>query len=185
MVHCHWEYDLRTSIQIADAVESSRPLWLEDPLTVDYTDSWRRLCASSKLPILMGENLARREDFKNFIINSGCDIVNPDLRNSGGFLETKRIADLAHIYGIPRCNHNTGSQVYTYAAAQFGAAVRDYMALRDNHRRGRLDGSGAVARCSVRPVRRSGQRLDPIALVMSLAIISLREASLTSAAETS
>ncbi len=28
MVHCHWEYDLRTSIQIADAVESSKPVWL-------------------------------------------------------------------------------------------------------------------------------------------------------------
>jgi L-alanine-DL-glutamate epimerase-like enolase superfamily enzyme len=27
------------------------------------------------------------------------------------------------------CNHNTGSQVYTYAAVQFGAAIRDYMAL--------------------------------------------------------
>ena len=32
MVHCHWEYDLRTSIQIADAVESCKPVWLEDPL---------------------------------------------------------------------------------------------------------------------------------------------------------
>ena len=37
MVHCHWEYDLRTSIQIAGAVESCKPLWLEDPLPVDYS----------------------------------------------------------------------------------------------------------------------------------------------------
>jgi len=129
MAHCHWEYDLRTSIQIADAVESSRPLWLEDPLPVDYSDSWRRLSASSRVPILTGENLARREGFKDFIINQGCDIVNPDLRNAGGFLETKRIADLAHIFGLPMCTHNTGSQVYTYAAVQFAGAIRDYMAL--------------------------------------------------------
>ncbi len=129
MVHCHWEFDLRTSIQIADAVESSKPLWLEDPLTVDFSESWQRLCASSKVPILMGENLARREGFKDFITKGGCDIVNPDLRNSGGFLETKRIADLAHIYGIPMCNHNTGCQVYTYAAVQFAGSIRDYMSL--------------------------------------------------------
>jgi L-alanine-DL-glutamate epimerase-like enolase superfamily enzyme len=58
MVHCHWAYDLRTSIQIADAVESIKPLYLEDPLPVDYTDSWRRLCESTKVPICMGENLA-------------------------------------------------------------------------------------------------------------------------------
>jgi len=129
MVHCHWEYDLRTSIQIADAIASVKPVWLEDPLPVDYTDSWKRLCESSKVPICMGENLARREGFKDFIMNQGCDILHPDLRNSGGFLETKRIADLAHIFGLPMANHNTGSQVCTYASAQWAAAIRDYMAL--------------------------------------------------------
>jgi L-alanine-DL-glutamate epimerase-like enolase superfamily enzyme len=127
MVHCHWEYDLRTSIQIADAVESIKPLYLEDPLPVDYTDSWRRLCESTKVPICMGENLARREGFKDFILNGGADILHPDLRNSGGFLETKRIADLAHIYGIPMATHNTGSQVNTYATCQWAASIRDYM----------------------------------------------------------
>ena len=129
MVHCHWEYDLRTSIQIADAVESIKPVWLEDPLPVDYSDSWKRLCAASKVPICMGENLARREGFKDFILNQGCDILHPDLRNSGGFLETKRIADMAHVFGLPMANHNTGSQVNTYASAQWAASIRDYIAL--------------------------------------------------------
>src|SRR5260370_37001308 len=127
MVHCHWEYDLRTRIEIAAAVESRRPVWLEDPLPVDYSDSWRRLCASSPVPILTGENLARREGFKDFIVNQGCDIVNPDLRNSGGFLETKRIADNAHIYGLPMCNHKNRSQVFTLAAVQFWGPLPGYM----------------------------------------------------------
>ena len=129
MVHCHWEYDLRTSIQIADAVASCKPVWLEDPLPVDYSESWKRLCASSKVPICMGENLTRREGFKDFIMNQGCDILHPDLRNSGGFLETKRIADMAHMFGLPMANHNTGSQVYTYSAVQWAASIRDYIAL--------------------------------------------------------
>jgi L-alanine-DL-glutamate epimerase-like enolase superfamily enzyme len=129
MVHCHWEYDLRTAIQIADAVESIKPVWLEDPLPVDYSDSWKRLCAASKVPICTGENLTRREGFKDFILNQGCDILHPDLRNAGGFLETKRIADMAHVFGLPMANHNTGSQVCTYASAQWAASIRDYIAL--------------------------------------------------------
>lgn len=128
MVHCHWEYDLRTAIQIADAVEAIRPVWLEDPLVVDYSESWRRLCASSKVPICMGENLARREGFKDFIIYQGCDILHPDLRNSGGFLETKRIADMAHVFGLPMGTHNTGSQVNTWATCQWAASIRDFIA---------------------------------------------------------
>ena len=128
MVHCHWEYDLRTSIQIAEAVESIKPMWLEDPLPVDYSDSWRRLCASSRVPICAGENLARRQGFKDFIIYQGCDILHPDLRNSGGFLETKRIADMADVFGLPMATHNTGSQLNTWATCQWAGSIRDFMA---------------------------------------------------------
>jgi L-alanine-DL-glutamate epimerase-like enolase superfamily enzyme len=127
MVHCHWEFDLRTSIQIAQAVAPIKPLWLEDPLPVDYSDSWLRLCEGSSVPICTGENLERREGFKDFIIHQGCDILNPDLRNSGGFLETKRIADFAEIFGLPMSTHNTGSQVHTWATCQWAASIRDYM----------------------------------------------------------
>jgi L-alanine-DL-glutamate epimerase-like enolase superfamily enzyme len=128
MVHCHWEYDLRTSIQIADAVESIKPMWFEDPLPPEYSGSWQRLCASSKVPICTGENLARRQGFRDFIVNQGCDILHPDLRNSGGFLETKRIADMADMYGLPMSTHNTGSQLNTWATCQWAASIRDFLA---------------------------------------------------------
>ena len=81
------------------------------------------------MPICLGENLARREGFKDFILNQACDVLHPDLRNAGGFLETKRIADMAHVFGLPMANHNTGSQVCTYASAQWAASIRDYIAL--------------------------------------------------------
>lgn len=128
MVHCHWEYDLRTSIQIAEAIEGIRPVWLEDPLPPEYTESWKRLSASSRVPICTGENLTRRHGFKDFIIYQGCDILHPDLRNSGGFLETKRIADMAEVFGLPMATHNTGSIVATLSNIQWAASIRDYMA---------------------------------------------------------
>ena len=128
MVHCHWEYDLRTSIQLAEAVEPIRPLWLEDPLPPEYTESWKRLVAASKVPICTGENLARRHGFKDFIINQGCDILHPDLRNTGGFLETKRIADFAEVFSLPMATHNTGSVVATMATAHWASTIRDFLA---------------------------------------------------------
>jgi L-alanine-DL-glutamate epimerase-like enolase superfamily enzyme len=127
MVHCHWEYDLRTSIQLSEAVESIKPFWLEDPLPPDYSDSWKRLVASSGVPICMGENLARRHEFKDFIINQACDILHPDLRNTGGLLETKRIADMAEVFGLPMATHNTGSMVNTLTTVQWAASIRDFL----------------------------------------------------------
>jgi L-alanine-DL-glutamate epimerase-like enolase superfamily enzyme len=127
MVHCHWEYDLRTSIQLAEAVEGIKPLWLEDPLPVDYSEAWPKLCESVHVPILTGENLTRRQGCKDFIIHHGCDILHLDLRNSGGFLETKRIADMADVFAMSMANHNTGSQLHTWATCQWASSIRDYL----------------------------------------------------------
>jgi len=67
MVPCHWEYDFRTALQIAEAVESIKPLWLEDPLQVEYSEEWSKLCLAARVPICTGENLARRQGFRDFI----------------------------------------------------------------------------------------------------------------------
>lgn len=127
-VHCHWEYDVRTALQISYAVEDMMPIFLEDPLLVDYSEAWKRVTAGSRVPICMGENLARRQGFQPFIENQGADILHPDLRNSGGFTETKRIADFAELYGMPLATHNTGSQLNTWATVQWAGSIRDFVA---------------------------------------------------------
>lgn len=128
IVHCHWEYDLRTAIQLAEAVEPIKPLWLEDPMPPDYSAAWTRLAAVSRVPIGTGENLARRQGFRPFIQNLGCDIVQLDVRNTGGLLESKKIADLAELHGLPMAAHDTGSIVCNYATAHWAAAVHDFLA---------------------------------------------------------
>lgn len=128
MVHCHWEYDVRTAIQIAEAVAPIKPVWLEDAMIVNHSESWKRLTASSPVPICTGENLWRRHEFADFIVHQGCDILHPDLRNSGGFLENKRIADMAEIWGVPLATHNTGSQLNTWATCQWAGSIRDFIA---------------------------------------------------------
>jgi len=128
IVHCHWEYDLRSAIQLAEAVEPIKPLWLEDPMPPDYSESWARLAQVSKVPIGTGENLARRQGFKDYIMNQACDIAQLDVRNTGGLLESKKIADLAELFYVPMAAHNTGSAVNTMATIQWAASVRDFLA---------------------------------------------------------
>lgn len=129
MVHCHWEFDLRTSVDYANAVAAIKPLWLEDPLPVAYSESWKRLAEMSAVPICTGENWMRRADALPFVVNAAVDVLHPDLRNSGGFLETKRMADLGDLYALPMANHNTGSIVHGMASVTFGSTVRDYIGL--------------------------------------------------------
>jgi L-alanine-DL-glutamate epimerase-like enolase superfamily enzyme len=125
---CHREYDLRAAIQLSEAVEPIKPMWLEDPMPSDFSDSWVKLRSASRAPIGMGENLARRHGFKNFILNQGCDIVQLDIRNTGGLLESKKIADLADLFYLPMAAHNTGSVICNIATVHWAASVRDFLA---------------------------------------------------------
>ena len=127
MVHCHWEYDLVAAIQLAEAVAPIKPLWLEDPMPTDFSNAWVELTRTSKVPILTGENLARRQGFVDFVVNKGLHIAQLDVRNTGGLLESKKIADLADMHLIPMCAHDTGSIVCNFATVQWACAVRDFL----------------------------------------------------------
>ena len=128
IVHCHWEYGFGAAMQLAEAIEPIHPLALEDPMPVDYSEAWPKLVAGARVPIMMGENLARRQGFKDFIVNYGCDIVQLDVRNTGGLLESKKIADLADTFYLPMAAHNTGSVICNMATVHWAAAVRDFLA---------------------------------------------------------
>jgi len=128
IVHCEGGYDLRTAIQLAEALEPVKPLWLEDPMPPDFSPAWVRLAETSKVPIGTGENLARRQGFRDFIVKLGCDIVQLDIRNAGGLLESKKISSLAELFHLPTAAHSTGSALNTMATVQWAASVRDFLA---------------------------------------------------------
>ena len=125
-VHCHWNYAWPDALALARAVDPIKPIWLEDPMTVDFSDSWVKLTAASPVPILMGENLYRRDGFKDFIIKGGCHMIHIDIPKAGGLLESKKIADLAELFAIPVCAHLAGSPVAFVASAHCAAAIPDF-----------------------------------------------------------
>jgi len=127
-VHCHWEFDFDSALRLANAVAPIRPAWLEDPLPIAYNELWVKLTEKSPVPILTGENLYTRDDFRPFIVNQGVNMIEIDVSMAGGLLEAKKIADLAELYYIPVCIHNVAGPIATIASANFAATVREFVA---------------------------------------------------------
>ncbi len=128
IVHCHWEHSLNDAIKLAEAIEPIKPLWLEDPMPPEFSNAWVHLTQVSKVPIGTGENLGRRQSWFDFLTQKGLHIAQLDVRNTGGLLESKKIADLADVCLIPMAAHNTGSILCNYATLQWSCAVRDFIA---------------------------------------------------------
>ncbi|MEQ9440461.1 MAG: mandelate racemase/muconate lactonizing enzyme family protein [Cyclobacteriaceae bacterium] len=126
-VHCHWEFDFDSALRLARAVAPIRPWWMEDPLPIAYNEQWVKLTEQSPVPILCGENLYGRDDFRPFIVNQGVNVIEIDVSMAGGLLEAKKIADLAETYYIPVATHNVAGPIATIASANFAASVREFM----------------------------------------------------------
>jgi len=127
-VHCHWEFDWIDALELARAVAPIKPMWLEDPMPPDFSESWTKLTAASPVPILTGENLYKRQGFSPFILSQGCHLIHIDIPKAGGLLESKKIADLADLFYLPVCAHLASSPVGALASAHCAAAIRDFRA---------------------------------------------------------
>lgn len=125
-VHCHNEFDLPSAIGIGRAVEACEPVWFEDPMPVQWSESWVTLKRSVRVPILTGEKLEMPCQFFPFLHNQAVDMIQPDLAFSGGLTGCRKIADLAALYNIPLNTHNAGMLPLTMASVHFGAAIRNY-----------------------------------------------------------
>ena len=122
-VHCHCELDVPSAIRVAQAVEPINPLFFEDPLAPEWSESWMALRRATRLPIMTGENMELAEWAMPFLQNQAVDIFQPDIINSGGITGVKMIADLAARYRIPVALHNVSGLMLNMASQQLAAAI--------------------------------------------------------------
>jgi L-alanine-DL-glutamate epimerase-like enolase superfamily enzyme len=127
IVHCHWEFGFYDALSFAKALEPIRPWWIEDPMPIDYVDTWAKLTAASPIQISTGENLYTLYDFLPFITNQAVHMVEIDISMAGGLLEAKKIAELANTYYMPVATHNVMGPIATVASANCAATMLDFI----------------------------------------------------------
>jgi L-alanine-DL-glutamate epimerase-like enolase superfamily enzyme len=122
-------FDYNNGIRLGRALEKYRLAWLEDVVSWEYTEQWKRLTDALETPTLTGEDIFLLKYFKPLIDERAVDIVHPDLASSGGLLETKRIGDYAEEYGIAMAMHQAGTPVSFMANVHCAAATQNFLAL--------------------------------------------------------
>jgi galactonate dehydratase len=69
----------------------------------------------------VGERLYTRYGFRPVLESRAADILQPDIGNTGGIMETKKIAAMAEAFSIRIQPHISASPVSTAAALQIDA----------------------------------------------------------------
>ena len=122
--HCLNNYDLRSAMGMCKALEPVNPMWIEDPLSADYTPAWKELRQFSRIPILTGERVMMLKGFKPYLDNQVVDMLHVDPPVAGGITASREIASYAALTQTPIGFHSgTCSLVQFYASLHLTAAT--------------------------------------------------------------
>jgi galactonate dehydratase len=100
--------------------------FFEEPVDPSDPQALKKVSEQVHIPIATGERLYTRYGFRRVMELGAADILQPDVGNTGGILETKKIAAMAEAYNMRVAPHNCSSPVCTAASLQADACISNF-----------------------------------------------------------
>jgi galactonate dehydratase len=135
LIECGYGFDRATAARVARALEPYACLWLESPLLWDDAAELARLRGAIPQRVASGEQFHGRRAFREIIERQAVDVLQPDVKWTGGILEAKKIAAWAETYQIAIAPHNNSGPVATAASAHLAATLPNFLILETPSRR--------------------------------------------------
>jgi len=123
LVEVHRRLSPLHAIRVAKEMEPYRPYWYEEPVSSRDLNGLAEAKQGINLPIVTGEELYTKAEFRDVFEKRATDIINPDVCNCGGILELKEIAAMAEVYHVAVSPHNYNSTTIGLAATLHAAAT--------------------------------------------------------------
>jgi len=116
MIDANQAFTVGEAIRRGHAFEDLDCYWYEEPIPAQDIEGYKRLADELKIQIATGENLFSPRDFAFFIKNDAVDIIQPDLRRSGGPTALMEIGHLSNAFGIPYASHGSDAAHFNVMA---------------------------------------------------------------------
>ena len=123
LVEVHRRLAPMHAIRVAKLLEPYRPYWYEEPVSAQDLDSLAEVRRNINLPVVTGEELYTKNDFRPVFEKRAADILNPDVCNCGGILELREIGAMAEAYHVAIAPHGYNSTAVGLAAMVHGVAA--------------------------------------------------------------
>ena len=127
IVEIHSLLDANTAAELGKALEPYRVMYYEEPTMPCNPDVFRHIKEKCDLPLATGERSYTRWGFRQFFEDRTLNVIQPDLANTGGITETKKICDMAQIYDIGVQIHVCGGPIATAAALHVEATIPNFV----------------------------------------------------------
>ena len=126
LVEMHGRFSPYMAIEISAELEKYQPSWVEEPVPPDNIAALAKASEKINLPVATGERLHNKYEYRELINLQAADILQPDITQTGGFLETKKIAAMGDMCYMTIAPHNVGGPVSTASALHFAACTTNF-----------------------------------------------------------
>tara|TARA_Y100000817_G_scaffold133652_1_gene104623 strand:- start:1451 stop:2635 length:1185 start_codon:yes stop_codon:yes gene_type:complete len=128
LVEMHRRLAPMHAVRIAREMEQFEPFWYEEPVLAENINALAAAKKEINIPVVTGEELYTKFEFREMFEKGAADIINPDVCNVGGILELKEIAAMAEPYFVAVSPHNYNSTTIGLAATlQVSAAIPNFL----------------------------------------------------------
>jgi galactonate dehydratase len=114
-------------IRLGRRLEEYDIMFLEEPVDPFDVEALKKVSDQVHIPIATGERIYTRYGFRRMLELHAADILQPDIGNTGGIMEAKKIAAMAEAYNMRIQPHNCASPVSTAAALQLDACIPNFL----------------------------------------------------------
>ena len=119
--------------------------WLEEPLPAEDVSGHRQLREQTAIPVAVGESLYHLSQFREYLAQGACSIVQPDVARIGGITPWIKVAHMAEGFGVPVCPHFLMELHVSLCAGVPNAAWVEYIPQLDDITSSRIRVEGGYA----------------------------------------
>lgn len=105
MVDANQAFSRSEAIRRAAMLEEFGIAWFEEPMPADDVGAHAELARHTSVPIAVGESLYSVSQFKDYLVQGACSIVQVDVARIGGITPWLKTAHLAEAFNVSVCPH--------------------------------------------------------------------------------
>lgn len=132
IIELHALTDRKSSAQLIHRLKDLNCMFVEEATMPLNSKLMKDLADATCMPLAGGERIYTRWGYRPFIEDGSLQVLQPDLGNTGGLTEGKKICDMAHLYDIGVQLHICGGPLATAAALQLEAVIPNFV-IHEHH----------------------------------------------------
>ncbi|MCC7355596.1 MAG: mandelate racemase/muconate lactonizing enzyme family protein [Anaerolineae bacterium] len=129
MLDCSGRYTPAEAIRLIRALEEFHLMFVEEPVPPENIEALALVARSVGTPIATGERILTRHGFAPIVAQQAVAVIQPDVTNTGGIAETRKIAAMAETAYMTVAPHNPNALLATAMNIHVAASIPNFLIL--------------------------------------------------------